>query len=345
MLMIVACLGTIYVYNSVFGVLNHISSAKDVRKDIRPTAVNSEPPPTLLQAPFNVLVIGVDLRDGGQPVDDVNSDTLIVVRVHPLEQWASLLSIPRDTLVAMPHPVCSGATKINAVYACGYNNPHIYGQDIDPEDSAAALAADTVEEYLGITIDYTAQVNFDGFQKLIDTIGGITIDVPRTILDAEYPSEDYGYMRLYIPAGLQRMDSKTALRYARTRHVDNDFGRAKRQQQVLQATLDTLKRQGTLERFESIPQLLQVLNQSVRTTLPLNDIDMLRGLAELAQSLHTGRIQHFVLMPGLSPDGSPNLLSDLSSALEWNPAYVRHIVEEFQSPPSAAVGRPEVIQK
>lgn len=339
-LMMAICLSVIYAYSSLFGVLNHISRAKEVR----PTTVNAGPPPALLQQPFNVLIIGVDLRNGQQPGNDVNSDTLIVAHVDPLEQWASLLSIPRDTLATIPHSACGSATKINAAYACGYKNPQIYGRKIDPEDSAAALAADTVEDYLGITINYTAQVNFDGFQKLLDTIGGITIDVPRAILDAEYPTEDYGYMRLYIPAGLQHMDGKTALRYARTRHVDNDFGRAKRQQQVLQAILDTIKRQGILERFEATPQMLQVLSETIRTTLPLNDIGTLRGLAELAQNLHADRIQQFVLKPERNPDGSPNLLSDLSSTLEWDPAYIQRVVEQFQSSPDTAVGGAGIIQ-
>src|SRR3712207_3170879 len=105
--------GMLYAYNTVFSALDRISSARDVR----PVVADSGPPPELLQEPFNVLVIGVDLRDDQPPDDDVRSDTLIVAHVDPLERWVSLLSIPRDTRAAL-HAACEGDTKINGAYAC-----------------------------------------------------------------------------------------------------------------------------------------------------------------------------------------------------------------------------------
>ncbi|PLS82820.1 MAG: LytR family transcriptional regulator, partial [Chloroflexi bacterium] len=272
--------GGAYAYNRVSSALGQISSGEDVR----PTTIAKGPPPALLQAPFNVLVIGVDLRPN-DPTEGARSDTLIVVHIDPVQKWASMLSIPRDSLVKIPNDQCPNAagTKINAAYACGYRNPEIYGTGIDSEDAGAALAAETVEQFLGIKIPYTAQVDFNGFQKIVDTLGGVPVDVPRAILDAEYPTEDYGYMRLYIPAGLQRMDGTTALRYARTRHADNDFGRAQRQQQVLQAVLDEIKRQGIVSQISTATKLLDVASQYVRTNLRIDDASTLTGLANLAQ--------------------------------------------------------------
>jgi polyisoprenyl-teichoic acid--peptidoglycan teichoic acid transferase len=168
------------------------------------------------------------------------------------------------------------------------------------------------------------------------------VDVPRAILDAEYPTEDNGYMRLYIPAGLQRMDGTTALRYARTRHADNDFGRAQRQQQVMQAVLDELKRQGVLNQIEAAPKLLDVASTSVRTTLRLNDLGTLRGLAALAQEIKPEQIQRIVMKPETNPDGSSNLVSDLSSAIQWDPAYVQRVAQQFQLPPGEPT--PAVVQ-
>jgi polyisoprenyl-teichoic acid--peptidoglycan teichoic acid transferase len=322
----ILCVGGAYTYKRVSSAINVISSGQDVR----PTQVASGPPPTILQEPFNVLVIGVDLRSD-QRDEGARSDTLIVVHVDPVQKWSSMLSIPRDTFVEIPNSVCSGngGTKINAAYSCGYSNPEIYGPKATPEDAGAALAADTVEEFLGITIDYTAQIDFNGFQQLIDALGGITVDVPRAILDAEYPTEDNGYMRLYIPAGLQRMDGTTALRYARTRHADNDFGRAQRQQQVMQAVLDELKRQGVLNQIEAAPKLLDVASQSVRTTLRLNDLGTLRGLAALAQEIKAEQIQRIVMKPETNPDGS---------------SYVQRIAQQFQLPPGEQAPTPAVVQ-
>ncbi len=321
-----------YAYQRVFGALNKISSTEDVRA--LPTPDSSEPPPALLQQPFTILVIGVDVREDAEK-EGVRSDTLIVARVDPQEKWVSMLSIPRDTVVDIPSDKCA-TQKINAAYSCGYANPDLYEQVNDPRDSGAALAADTVEDYLGITIDHTMQVDFNGFQQLVDALGGVTVDVPRAILDPEYPTENNGYMRLYYPAGLQRMNGEQALRYARTRHVDNDFGRAQRQQQVVQAGIDELKRQDLLQLVETAPKLLDALSDSVRTTLPIDNLATLRGLAEFAQELNSDRVRRLVLQPETLPDGSSTLLSDYNN-LRWDPQYVRRVMREWETEPGQPV--------
>ncbi len=308
-LMLLVALGGIYAYLRISSALNKISSAQEVR--MQPTEIGGGPLPPLLQRPFNILVIGVDVRSDAT-TEGVRSDTLIVVHVDPVEQWASMLSIPRDTVVNIPNDACP-TQKINAAYSCGYTMPSIYEDVRDPRDSGAALAADTVEEYLDVTIDYTLEVDFNGFQQLVDSMGGITVDVPRAILDPEYPTEDFGYMRLYYPAGLQRMNGIEALRYARTRHVDNDFGRAQRQQQVVQAGVDELKRQNIMEKIDTAPKVLDALSDSIRTTMPLNSITTLQGLAHLAQSMSSDRIKRLVLQPETNPDGSSTLLSDYNN--------------------------------
>jgi LCP family protein required for cell wall assembly len=340
MLMVIA--GGVYAYQQVFGAINKIGSAQEVR--VQPTPASSGPPPALLQRPFNVLVIGVDVRQDDS--QGVRSDTVIVAHVDPVERWASMLSIPRDTVVDIPSDSCA-TQKINAAYACGYNHPGVYDDVEDPRDSGAALVADTVEDYLDITIDYTMQVDFNGFQRLVDAIGGVTIDVPRAILDAEYPTEDNGYMRLYYPAGLQRMDGAQALRYARTRHVDNDFGRAQRQQQVLQAGLDKLKQQNLQDQIKAAPQLLDVVSDSVRTTMPINNVSTLQGLATLAQELSSDRIKRLVLQPETKPDGSSTLIDNDYINVRWDQAYLRRMVWEWQTPPgqaSIALDKAAVVQ-
>lgn len=343
-LLAVLCVGGAYTYNKVSDTINVIGGGVDVR----PSAATAGPPPALLQTPFNVLVIGVDLR-ANSPDDGARSDTLIVVHVDPVQRWASMLSIPRDTLVTIPSDQCenAGGTRVNAAYSCGYRRPEIYGLKDSPENRAnagAALAAQTVEQFLGIKINYTAQIDFNGFQQIVDALGGVTLDVPKDILDAEYPTEDNGYMRLYIPAGLQRMDGVSALRYARTRHADNDFGRAARQQQVLQAILNEIKSQGVLGQIEAAPRLLDIARQSVRTTIQIKDPSTLRGLADLAQNLPPERIQRLVIKPEQNPDGSSTLLSDLSSVLEWDPAYIRRMAQQLELPPGAAPQAPVVVQ-
>lgn len=329
----VAVLGY-FIYDRTLGAIDDIAQTQDVR--VKPRG--NSPPPPLLQSPFNVLLIGVDSR-AGRPEEGARSDTLIVVHVDPVEKWGSMLSIPRDTFVTIPYRDDIRGDKINSAYSWGYLNPDIYGRGTRPEDAAAALAAETVEGFLGIAIDYTAQVDFQGFQELVDAIDGITVDVPHTILDAEYPTDDNGYMRLLIEPGLQRMDGLTALRYARTRHADSDFGRAERQQQVIQAALNELRGRGLLGQIEAAPQLLTALRASVKTSMPIDDLGTLQGLAALAQEIGTDRIRRFTISPDtVALDPNYDNVYDL----HWDEAEVQQLAREFQQGPGeTASNEPE----
>ncbi len=327
-----------YVYDRTFGTLDTVQVPQVV-----PTVVGQGPPAPLLTRPFNILLIGVDLRKT-RLEDGARSDTLIVVRVDPQAKTAAMLSVPRDTYIdpslyeqlQLPDGAQPSGHKVNAAFAYGYKNPDIYAGNTDPQVGGANLARQTVEQLLGIKIDYSAQIDFQGFQALIDQLGGVAVDVPHAILDAEYPTDDEGYMRLFIPPGLQRMDGVTALRYARTRHADNDFGRAKRQQQVLQAVLDELKQRGLLGKIEAVPTLLNVLRASVRTDLPISDLTNLRGLAALGQSLTTDRIARYTLEPG-----TDHILDSDGSDIHWAPEYVAGVAAKFMSGPQATAPAPE----
>src|SRR5262245_52372062 len=200
-------------------------------------------PASTLHAPINILLIGVDKRPN--PDDGVRSDTLILVHLDPQQKWAGMLSIPRDSVVSIPR---FGRAKINAAYAHGYTNAAaIYGEGTDADAAGEALAAETVEQFLSVKVDYIAQVDFHGFEQLVDAIGGVTVDVERPLLDAEYPTEDYGVERVFIPAGLQVMDGRTALIYARSRHLSTDFDPGPRQPHVLRPLLEQVHCRGLVK--------------------------------------------------------------------------------------------------
>ncbi len=289
--------------------------------------------PQDLREPFNVLLIGVDRRP--DPEEGARSDTLILVHVNPAGGWAGMLSIPRDSVVQIPG---LGTAKINAAYAHGYNNPEaLYGPGVAPEAAGGALAAETVAGFLGVKVDYIAQVDFHGFQRLVDTLGGIPINVECPIFDATYPSEDYGYERLYIPAGLQVMNGDLALRYARTRHASSDFDRSQRQQQVLRAILHEVRARGLLSQAALLPELVRDLQESVSTTLPLSDLNTLRGLATLAQRLDAERI----LTLSINPD-DVGIVWESGSDIYWDPADVAAQVARLQAGPDGAVEQARV---
>ena len=117
---------------------------------------------------------------------------------------------------------------------------------------------------------------FKGFERVVDSIGGINIDVEKPIRDDEYPDGNYGIMRIFIPAGLQHMNGQVALQYARSRHSDNDFGRIRRQQKLLLA----LREQGLqLGLIPKLPWLFTTLRDAVATDIPAREALTLAQLA------------------------------------------------------------------
>ena len=307
------------------GTLSALEQA-DPRRAQTTVAVAPADLPTSLRAPFNVLLIGVDRR--GTPEDGVRSDTLILVHIEPSGGWVGMLAIPRDSMVQVPH---QGLQKVNTAYAYGFNNAvELYGANTTPEAGGGALAAETVEGFLNLKVDYIAQIDFRGFQRVVNTIGGISVDVERPLLDPAYPTDDYGYERIYIPAGLQVMDGATALRFARSRHSSSDFDRSARQQQVLRAILAAVRARGLLSQAALLPDLARDLEASVSTTLPLSDLATLRGLAALAQGLDLRRIVSLSLNPS-----DVRVVAEAGSDIYWEPTDVAAQVARLLAGPQA----------
>jgi len=246
------------------GVIADAMGAKDLRVD-RPT-------PEVFNG-FTTLIIGVDDRKDGNATS-VRSDTLMLLRVQPRTGGVSLLSIPRDTRVMIRG---RGQSKINAAYAYGYLHPQeLYADNVSQQEAGMALAAETVEEFVGMRnfyyrVDYVIQLNFAGFARLIDALGGITLDVPKQIIDESYPTADYGVMRVEFQPGPQHLDGTQALIYARTRHADSDFGRIQRQQQVTQAVIAAVRQINISQWWRIINDAPQIVGGSIRTTMPMKN--------------------------------------------------------------------------
>lgn len=212
------------------------------------------------------LLLGLDMREDERNVP-TRSDTMIILTVDPVHKRAGMLSIPRDLWVPI---LGHGENKINTA--------HFFGEMDRPGDGPL-LARKTVEYNFGVRINYYARVDFHGFERLVDAVGGVTLDVERPIKDDEYPSEDYGIRRVFIPTGLQHLDGTQALRYARSRHGDNDFARSHRQQAVLLAARNQVLQPSILPR---VPQMIGILRSAVQTDVPITDVlplfNMARGI-------------------------------------------------------------------
>lgn len=226
-----------------------------------------------------ILLMGIDRRPGEPFVS--RTDTMMLLSIDPETNSAAMLSVPRDLYVEIPG---HGRNRINTAF--------VYGAQNGGPAGGAALAMETVSYNLGVPIDHFMMVDFSAFVRSIDAIGGIDVYVPRELYDAKYPDMNYGYDPLYVPAGDNHFDGALALKYARTRYVDNDFGRAGRQQQVVLAVRNKMLSLGVNQALESIPALYQHVSEGVRTDLSLNDIV---ALATVAGSIPSENIRSGVL--------------------------------------------------
>jgi LCP family protein required for cell wall assembly len=245
------------------------------------TPVTVLPPEWEKKEPINVLLIGLDYRP---QEEDTRADTQIVVHIDLAAKTASMLSIPRDLWVNIPG---FGEGRVNSSYQLGERSKDTI------QGGGTTLAMSTVQQNFGIPIHYFAKVDFVGFEHVLDAMGGITIDVAKPLVDNDYPLANYGATRIYIPAGLQHMDGRTALQFARSRHADSDLGRNSRQQQVLLA----LKQQAlSLNIVSHLTEMTNQLAGAVETDLTVLQV---KSLADIARDFGPSSIQTVLLEPPL----------------------------------------------
>ena len=252
---------------------------------------------------FTVLVMGLDRRPGETGLA-YRTDTMLLVSIDPVTNSLGILSIPRDLYVEVP-----GYNQLQRV-----NTPMVLGELRQP-DYGPQLAMQTVQYNLGIRVhDYVA-VDFNSFIKFIDAIGGIEIDVPYNISDPLYPDMNYGYDPFYIRSGQQVLDGATALKYARTRHGDNDFQRAQRQQLVMYAVRDRLLDGDRLPQLIiQSPSLWNALEGGVYTGLTLDQVLQLGlYLKDIPpENIRTGVINEAYTMGYTTAQGAQVLVPDRS---------------------------------
>ncbi len=242
---------------------------------------------------INVLLLGI----GGEGHDGAYlTDTIILASFQPSTKKVSLISIPRD-LVA---PV-SNWQKVNSINA--------YAEKANP-GSGGEVTAKAFSELLQTPIDYYIRVDFSGFSKIIDELGGIEVNVENTLDDYSYPilgQEDnpnyYSrYEHLHIEKGLQTMNGSLALKYTRSRHAlgaeGSDFARARRQQLVLEAVKNKLLSSKTLLNPVMVTKLVTEFSKNISTNL--NAWEVLR-LWEMFKDVDRSQIANKVLSD--APDG------------------------------------------
>jgi LCP family protein required for cell wall assembly len=241
-----------------------------------------------------VLLLGLDYRDWEANEEASRSDTMILLTLDPQSKTAGILSIPRDLWVSIPG---FQHGKINTAYYLGdaYELP----------GGGPALAVKTVEQFLGVPINYYAQIDFAAFVRFIDEIGGVEIDVPEPItIDLLGTGAK---TKKKLKPGVQVLPGEWALAYARNRYTENgDFDRAARQQQVIMGIREQILRVDMLPTLISkAPALYNELAAGIRTNLTLDEVIRLALLAQSVpeEGIKKGIINKDNVFFGNSPDG------------------------------------------
>ncbi|MFM7679809.1 MAG: LCP family protein, partial [Roseiflexaceae bacterium] len=209
--------------------------------------------------PLTVLLLGSDRRP--QESGTARTDAVMVMRIIPQTKKISLLSFPRDLMVNIPG---YGWARINAANVYGDLYPQLGG--------GMQLATQTVSTVIGQPIDYTVLVDFAGFINIINALGGVAVDVPKELYDAQFPTMDYKYREAYFPVGSTMMDGDTALTYSRIRHPDNDFERTTRQQSVIIGIGERLLSGNYLTTLDTAATVTDALIGHAKTDMPREKI-------------------------------------------------------------------------
>lgn len=240
---------------------------------------------------LNILLLG--LRGQNDPEGGLLTDSLMIASIKKDTNQIALISIPRDLYVEIPN--YSTKQKINFAYALGEQKNRGSG--------GLVYASYVVSQVSGLYIDYVAAVNFNAFEEVVDSLGGIIIYREQPFSEAFQwlweGREDNPFWcktasstwEFYVPAGKNHLDGEAALYYVRSRFSTNDFDRMRRQQQTLQAIKDKAFSLGVLANPVKIFNTLDSISRNIRTNLTLGEIKNLIGLAK---NLDTNNIKSLV---------------------------------------------------
>jgi polyisoprenyl-teichoic acid--peptidoglycan teichoic acid transferase len=257
-------------YLKLHQVLKGGGAAAALEQDVDPTKLRGEG-----DGRVNILLLG---RGGvGHDGPDL-TDTILVASIDPVNKKAALISVPRDLYVQSKF----GSSKINALYANAKSSALKKKATKEAAEKAGMDALDAkIEEVLGISVHYHAIVDFAGFGQAVDTVGGVTINVPKELRD---PSMAWENNRNPVLAkkGIQKMDGKQALMYVRSRHgsARGDFDRAERQRLFIVALKTQILSSGTYSNPVKVSKLMDNFGDHVQTDFSINDLTRLYAITK-----------------------------------------------------------------
>ncbi|MFI7406610.1 LCP family protein [Streptomyces sp. NPDC049541] len=247
----------------------------------------------------NILVLGSDSRSGsnkklGGGTDDgsARSDTAMIVHVYKGHKKAGVVSMPRDTLIDRPECTDTNGKTHPAENGVMFNTAYSTG--------GAACAVKTVESITGLRMDHYLEVDFSGFEKLIDELGGVPVTTTKNIKDAQ--------SHLDLKAGTHTLDGEQALGLVRTRHGvgdGSDLGRIQLQQAFIKALVEQVKHVGVFTSPKKLYDLADTATKAVTTDSDLGSVNSLMGFANGLKSISSSNM-HMITMPVQYDPSDPN---------------------------------------
>lgn len=271
-------------------------------------ALGADRPDDVDNGSMDILVLGSDSRAGenakyGSDEGGARSDTAMVVHVYKGHKKASVVSIPRDTLISRPSCTKDGQETPPAQKAM-FNTAYEVG--------GPACAVKTVESMSGIRMDHFVEVDFNGFKKLINALGGVDITTTKAIHDKD--------SHLDLDPGTHNLDGEQALGLVRTRHGvpggdGSDLGRIQLQQTFIKALMDQVKQLGVLSNPAKLYDIGDTATKAITTDSELNSVNALVGLAKSIGGIDSDRINMVTLPVTYDPD-NPNRVLPLDAQNE-----------------------------
>ncbi|MFI1280483.1 LCP family protein [Streptomyces sp. NPDC020858] len=275
-------------------------------------ALGTDRPQNVDNGSMDILVLGSDSRGGANGEygrDDggsARSDTAMIVHLYEGHEKASVVSIPRDTMTARPEcPTGKGKTDPGGTRK-QFNEAYTIG--------GAACAVKTVEKMSGIRMDHYIEVDFTGFKKIIDTLGGVHVTTTKPIKDA--------YSHLDLPAGPNQLNGEQALGLVRTRHGvgdGGDLGRIQLQQAFIKALIKQVKGVGLFDNPKELLDLADAGTKALTTDKALGDVKSLAGFAQGLQGIDAQDMQ-MITLPVTTDAVDPDRVTPLKkgSQLVWD---------------------------
>ena len=269
--------------------------------------------------PFSILLMGIDsTRNGLENSDSFNGDSLILLTFNPKTMNATMLSIHRDSYVPI---MCFSDKHENKItHAASHGTKCVI---------------DTVENYLDIDIDYYAKINFTGVVELVDTLGGIEVDVPYSLCEQD-SQRRFGKNMIYVEKGLQTLNGEQALALARNRHKNDEYCskkwtqgyrdvsvRSKNQEKIIIAIANKIKETKDISK---IYELLDVLSNNIDTNMEKDDI---LSFYNLIKNVVTNKGDNTLDIERLEITGDGQMIYDENTRLTmWNFIPVEDSVKE-----------------